>query len=153
MYPARFVCRRITPESLEAVRELFLSVFEQEPWNDDWSDDVQLRLYLNDLTGQSNSLTYGLYEGEKLIGVSMGQIKHWYSGTEYYINEFCIRSDHQGQGAGTFFLEQIDKDLRTLGIEHIFLLTEKHVPAYHFYRKNGFQELRENTAFFRKVGK
>ena len=32
-------------------------------------------LYLSDLVGQSNSLAYGLFEDEKLIGVSMGQFK------------------------------------------------------------------------------
>lgn len=47
--------------------ELFLGVFTIEPWNDDWSDQEQLNLYLKDLIGQSNSLIYGLIERSRII--------------------------------------------------------------------------------------
>ncbi len=36
----------------------------------------------------------------------MGNIRHWYAGTEYYINEFCIKTDEQGSGLGTYFLDK-----------------------------------------------
>ena len=88
--------KRIGMNEIEAIKELFTSVFTIEPWNDDWSNKEQLDLYLSDLVGQSNSLAYGLFEDEKLIGVSMGHIRHWYSGTEYYIDELCIQTDKQG---------------------------------------------------------
>ena len=55
-------CRKIGTEEMPAIRELFAGVFTGEPWNDDWSDGEQLDLYLEDLVGQQNSLTYGLYE-------------------------------------------------------------------------------------------
>lgn len=101
--------KRIGTDEIEIIKELFTSVFTIEPWNDDWSNQEQLDLYLFDLVGQSNSLTYGLFENEKLIGVSMGHIKHWYSGTEYYIDELCIRTDKQGNGIGTYFIKEIEK--------------------------------------------
>lgn len=47
-------------------------MFTIEPWNDDWSDNNQLHFYLTDLIGQSNSLTYGLFEEGNLIAVSLG---------------------------------------------------------------------------------
>lgn len=95
--------KRIGMNEIEIIKELFTSVFTVEPWNDDWSNQEQLDLYLSDLVGQSNSLTFGLFEDEQLIGVAMGHIRHWYSGTEYYIDELCIRTDRQGNGIGTFF--------------------------------------------------
>ena len=67
----RYEIKRIGPEKAPAIKELFFSVFTHEPWNDDWSDQEQLDAYIHDLTGQNNSLTYGLYEGETLTGVSM----------------------------------------------------------------------------------
>ena len=81
----------------------------------------------------------------------MGYIKHWYSGTEYIINELCIRTDRQGAGAGTFFLREIEKAIRELGLKQIFLLTDSNVPAYEFYRKNGFIESETNVAFSKRV--
>lgn len=143
--------RKIGTNEKEIIRELFSGVFMSEPWNDDWSDREQLDLYLSDLIGQNNSLTYGLFENGELIGVSMGHIKHWYSGTEYYIEELCIRTDKQGSGTGTYFLKEIEKAVKELGIVRIFLQTENNVPAYRFYQKNGFQELTEHVSFTKQL--
>lgn len=147
----RYEIKRIGPEKAPAIKELFFSVFTHEPWNDDWSDQEQLDAYIHDLTGQNNSLTYGLYEGETLTGVSMGQIRHWYTGTEYYIDEYCIRTEVQGRGLGTLFLAEIEKQIRELGLTQIFLQTETTVPAYRFYQKQGFNELKEHVSFAKRI--
>ena len=147
-----YTLKRLGPEDREAIKEVFVSVFTAEPWRDDWSDAEQLDLYLQDLTGQGYSLTYGLYDDTgELIGISLGYIKHWYSGTEYIINELCIRTERQGAGAGTFFIREIEKAIRELGIKQIFLLTDSNVPAYEFYRKNGFTEQTTNVSFSKRV--
>ena len=106
---------------LQDIANLFKSAFAGEPWNDDWSDEEQLNMYMNDLIGQSYSLTYGLYDSDELIGLSMGYIKHWFRGTEYYIDELCIRTDRQGEGIGTFFMNEIEKAIGSIGIKKIFL--------------------------------
>ena len=139
----RYEFRKIGTGEAEAIKALFVSVFTEEPWNDDWSNAEQLEAYINDLTGQSCSLAYGLYEGGALIGVSMGRIWHWYSGTEYYIDEFCIKTAEQGKGIGTFFLKEIEKAIKELGMTQMFLQTARDVPAYEFYVKNGFYEMKE----------
>ncbi len=143
--------KKIGINEIEIIKELFTGVFTIEPWNDDWSDKEQLNLYLLDLIGQNNSLTYGLFDSDNLIGVSMGHIKHWYSGTEYYIEELCIQTDKQGNGIGTYFLKEIEKAIKETGITQIFLQTESNVPAYNFYNKNGFCELKEHVSFVKKI--
>ena len=139
--------KRLNIEDKEAITNVFISVFTKEPWNDDWSDKKQLDMYINDLVGQNYSLTYGLFDDDKLIGIALGYIKHWYSGTEYIINDFCVKTERQGKGAGTFFISEIEKAIQELGIKQIFLLTDSNVPAYHFYKKNGFEECTTNVAF------
>ena len=146
-----YTLKKLGPDDREAIKSVFVSVFTAEPWCDDWSDEAQLDLYIQDLIGQDYSLTYGLYDADELIGISLGYIKHWYSGTEYIINELCIRTDRQGAGAGTFFIREIEKAIRELGLKQIFLLTDSDVPAYEFYRKNGFTELKTNVAFSKCV--
>ena len=130
--------KRLSVKDKEAITDVFISVFTKEPWNDDWSDKNQLDMYINDLIGQGYSLTYGLYDGDELIGISLGYVKHWYSGTEYIINELCIKTERQGAGAGTFFIAEIEKAIKELGVKQIFLLTDSNVPAFNFYKKNGF---------------
>jgi aminoglycoside 6'-N-acetyltransferase I len=146
-----YTLKKLGPDDREAIKSVFVSVFTAEPWCDDWSDEAQLDLYIQDLIGQGYSLTYGLYDADELIGISLGYIKHWYSGTEYIINELCIKTDRQGAGAGTFFIREIEKAIRELGLKQIFLLTDSNVPAYEFYRKNGFTELKTNVAFSKCV--
>ncbi len=81
----------------------------------------------------------------------MGHIRHWYTGTEYYIDELCIRTEKQGQGIGTLFLQKIEEAIRELGLVQIFLQTEQSVPAYEFYRKNGFLELEGHVSFAKRL--
>ena len=108
--------------------------------------------YIRDLTGQSYSLTLGYFDGEVLTALAMGYIKHWYSGTEYIINELCVDRQRQGQGIGSSFLKAIEEYLSENGISQIFLLTDRNVPAYQFYLKNGFQEQAGNVAFAKRTG-
>ena len=146
-----FELRQIGLNEKESIKTLFQSVFMFEPWNDDWSDEQQLDHYIIDLIGQSNSLTYGLYEGEELIGFSLGFVKHWFSGTEYIIDEFCIKKEKQGLGAGSFFMSEIEKAINEKGLVQIFLQTDSEVPAYNFYKKNGFVELKTHVSFSKDV--
>lgn len=143
--------KRIGLNEKSQIKKLFKDVFTNEPWNDDWSDEEQLNMYMNDLIGQSYSLTYGLYDSGELIGLSMGYIKHWFRGTEYYIDELCIRTDRQGEGIGTFFMNEIEKAIGSIGIKKIFLQTDTFAPAYEFYKKRGFIEEKGHVSFSKEI--
>lgn len=147
----KYKIKKLGLENNSEIEELFVSVFTKEPWNDDWSNASQLDLYIEDLTANRNSLTFGLYEGGDLVAVSMGHVKHWYSGTEYYIDELCVRTEKQGMGIGSEFLSEIENELKKIEINNIFLLTEKTVPAYDFYRNRSFHELNDMVAFAKKL--
>lgn len=45
-------------EDKTIIKELFKTVFMQEPWNDDWSNEEQLEAYIMDLIGNKNSLSF-----------------------------------------------------------------------------------------------
>ena len=66
--------KKLTLEDRRIITELFSSVFTNEPWNDDWSDTEQLNAYITDLTGQPYSLTLGYFDGDRMVGLSMGYI-------------------------------------------------------------------------------
>lgn len=141
----------LTLRDRKIITDLFCSVFTNEPWNDDWSDREQLDAYITDLAGQSDSLTLGYFDGGRIVGLSMGCIRHWYTGTEYFINEFCVDRDMQGKGIGSGFMKAVEAYLAGRGIYRIFLLTDRNVPAYAFYRHNGFTELPGNVSLARKI--
>lgn len=143
--------RKLNPEQLEEIKDFFRDIFMNEPWNDDWSNDEQLTSYILDLSANRNSLPLGLYVNGELTGLSLGSIVHWCTGTEYYIYEFCIRRDLQGRGYGKRFLSEIEKQVKELGVNHIFLQTERTVPAYKFYTNNGFTELKEHASLVKML--
>ncbi|HFI0077381.1 TPA: GNAT family N-acetyltransferase [Streptococcus suis] len=134
------------------VKELFLSVFSKEPRNDDWSDEERLDCYIGDLLGYPRALGFGLFDQEKLIGLSLCYIRYWYEGTEYRIEEFCISRDYQRQGHGASLLADIEKQLSERKIVHILLQTERILPAFFFYKKCGFHALEADVTMAKKVG-
>lgn len=142
--------RELSINEIEMIKRFFAAVFTQEPWNDDWSDEEQLHAYIMDLIGNRNSLAFGLFENDTMVGLSMGEIRHWFTGTEYFINEFCIKTEEQGRGLGSQFLAKIGEHIKAKGITHMFLLTDNDVPAFQFYQKNGFCHLKNSVALFKE---
>lgn len=143
--------KELAEDQFEEMKELFRSVFMAPPWNDDWSDRSQLDEYLRDLTEGRGVTSLGLYEDDKLTGISLGRIKHWYTGTEYCIDELCVKTDRQGKGLGTQFIALIEKYLLERGIGTIYLETGRDVPAFTFYKKQGFTEIPDHISLFKNL--
>ena len=139
----------LNDSNFEDIKALFLDVFTRPPWNDDWSDEEQLNQYLKDLMVARTPLVLGLVEDDKLIGMSIGNVRHWYEGTEYYVDELCIRTGEQGKGYGSKFLSLIEEHLEGLGVHTIYLTTDRDVPAYGFYRSRGFKEVPDDVALYK----
>lgn len=136
---------------LNEMAKLYQSAFISEPWNDNWSDEKQLNLYIKDLACNPNSLNYGLIIDGKLEAVSIGMVKHWWQGTNYNIEELCVNPNLQGKGIGSRFLDMIEKDIKKRGLAGIYLQTDLDKPSYNFYKKNGFEELDKHVSFYKKV--
>ena len=143
--------RTLTPEDRADVAALFSDVFTHEPWNDDWHDAIQLSAYLADLAYHSNSLSLGYFDGRSLAALALGHIKHWHAGTEYVIEEFCVAKPLQGKGIGSAFMQAIEAYLLRIGIRHIFLQTERDVPAYAFYLRLGFTDLKDHASLAKTI--
>ena len=137
--------RELDLGDLDRVQDMLTAIFSRAPWNDHWEDRGQLRRYVLELMGAPNSLSLGLFEGEDLIGLALGRVKHWWEGTEYWIDEFGLLPEHQGQGAGTRFLTMMGRCLRERQMAAIVLLTDRRAPACRFYEKNGFTEQKDQV--------
>ena len=138
---------------LDQMASLFSNAFKGEPWNDDWSDKAQLTEYIKEISNNFNALNFGLLIDGKLAAMSVGMIRHWWEGTNYNIEEFCVSPDLQGQGVGSRFMKMIEDDILNRGLCGIFLQTDSDKPSYRFYMKNGFGELDKHVSFYKKVRK
>lgn len=132
------------------IETMFRDVFNSPPWNDGWNDPLQLHEYICDMTRRRGSLVFGFFIDGKLCGAAIGCIRHWWSGTEYILDDFFICREAQGKGNGKLFMKGIEDSLKKKNIGAIYLQTEHGIPAYSFYRKTGFTEL-ESCAVFLKI--
>ena len=48
-----------------------------------------------------------------MIAISVGMKKPWINGMEYYIDQFCVKTDLQGKGIGSYFLKLIENEIQT----------------------------------------
>ncbi|MCR4658273.1 MAG: GNAT family N-acetyltransferase [Lachnospiraceae bacterium] len=131
--------------------DLYRNAFMGEPWNDNWSDRTQLEEYIKDVSRAFTGLNYGLLTDDRLIAVSLGTIRHWWEGTNYNIEEFCVDPAFQGQGTGSRFMAMIEDDIKEQGLAGIFLQTDKDKPSYRFYLKNGYKDLALHVSLYKSV--
>lgn len=57
---------KIGIDQKSAVIELLLDIFSGEPWNDDWTNE-QIDYYVEELMGNKNSLSFGLFNWRALL--------------------------------------------------------------------------------------
>ena len=142
---------RVDESYLPQLAELYRSAFNGEPWKDDWSDTDQLYEYIKDVSGYFQGVNYGLLIDGKLSALSLGTIRHWWEGTNYNIEEFCVDPNIQGKGVGSRFMKLIEEDIKKQGIAGIFLQTDSDKPSYGFYHKNGYNDLGKHVSLYKSV--
>ena len=143
--------KQLTLQNKSEIQHLFLKVFSSPPWNDKWDSQAQLDHYMHDLIDNPNALVFGYFLGDALVGISLGYVFHWWQGTDYFIKEFCIDNSLQSQGIGTQFLSAIENELKTRDISAIWLMTERSVPAFEFYKRKGFFELEDSVVLAKNI--
>ncbi|MCM3127554.1 GNAT family N-acetyltransferase [Paenibacillus provencensis] len=120
--------------------DTFINVFNQDPWNDEWSTDTAYR-YLIDFTNTPGFTGVVAVDGEEMIGFIFGTSKHWWSGKEFFINEMCVSVQKQKTGVGSALMRFLIEKLESDEISNVTLLTDRGIPAEVFYKKNGFTEI------------
>lgn len=54
--------KELNTDRIEEIKEAMTAIFSVEPWNDVWNPE-QLHVYVLEIIGNRNSLSFGLYEG------------------------------------------------------------------------------------------
>lgn len=128
---------------IEECVELFIDTFTKEPWYDVYEDRGQVVNLFKNHIENNYFLGYVAKLNGKIVALSLGMKKPWIKGMEYYIDQFCVDYNLQGQGVGSSFLKKIEEDIKIMGLNAIMLNTEKGYPSQRFYEKNGFEILEE----------
>lgn len=136
----KLILRDLDKEKLDECVDLYIDVFSREPWNDVYESRQQVENYFINSMKSNYFIGYVVLKENRVVGMSVGMKKAWIEGIEYYIDEFAIAYEEQGSKVGSWFINEIYKDLENKGMNAIILNTGKDTPAYEFYKKNGFVE-------------
>lgn len=132
---------------LSACVEIFIEVFNSEPWNDRWT--VQLATdYFQDVIATPGFNGFVFEKELAIVGFVLGTRKKWWSGDIYYLYEMCVHSAYQGKGFGSQIMAETKNSLIKKGFSSIVLLTERTFPSARFYEKLGFLESPDTRFYF-----
>lgn len=133
----------VTADMIEECVDLFIDTFTREPWLDVYDSRQQVVDFFQNHLRNNYFIGYvGVMDG-KIVAISIGIKKPWIQGMEYYIDEFCVSHTMQGQGIGSIFLSEIEKEIKKLGMNGMILNTEIGFPSHRFYEKNGFKVIED----------
>jgi len=135
--------RSFRSADLERCVMLFITIFSEDPWHDQWLSFARARAFLADIIGTPGFRGFVAEEDGHLVALCFGHKRRWWQGDEYFINELGVLPGRQRKGIGSQLLRYVREQLRQEGVQYISLLTERGIPAEQFYLKEGFQKSKD----------
>ena len=129
--------RESTPADLSACARFFAEVFNAAPWDENWTEESSLQR-LADCAATPNSLGMVAEDGNGIAALAFGYWQRYQEEKHYYLLEFCVANERQGEGIGKPLMETLHSRLQADGVNRIYTLTARETPAQDFYEKAGF---------------
>ena len=131
------IIRECTAIDLPACARFFSTVFNSPPWDEIWSEESSLQR-LSDCATTPNFLGLVAEDDSGIAALAFGYWQRYQEERHFYLLEFCVANDRQGEGIGTRLMEDLHARLQAGGIQRIYTLTARDTPARGFYEKAGF---------------
>ena len=147
-----YVIKRFTNNDILLAATCYAKVFSGAPWHEDWHPD---RVYerLEHITHSLGFLGMSAWHKNTLIGCGMGNIEPFNHTTYFYLKELFVCNTAQNQGVGSILLDNITKELQTVRVDHIYVITQRHQQLNHFYTKNGFSNTVNTQVLEKQINK
>ena len=135
--------RRIEEKDLDALAELFVSVFNSEPWSENWAKEWACER-LNIIFNSYRFYGYMAEKGNTPIGAIFSRIGSYKGELELEIIENFVSCIEQRTGVGAALMGELKSQAKKDDIVCFILQTDKTTFAKDFYLKYGFQGHEEN---------
>ena len=123
-------------EHLDECAYLFMTAFNAEPWNDEYTLDTAKKQLAWHLEVPGCLGLVAVKDG--IVAFAIGYREPTDVGDVFHLSIFCVRPDAQRTGVGSRLLWRLEERLRDIEIKTVYLGTRKGTPAEDFYRKNGY---------------
>ena len=139
----------LNQDHLSEVADVFVSVYRAEPFSYNWLTKEKACAYLREMLQRKGAYAYAYFAGGKLVGACFGRISQEFRGKMFELSEIFIDQSYARLGNGSRFLLELESKMAQLGVDYIKLVTLRNIPAFNFYRKNGY-DCSENTVIMIK---
>ena len=142
----------LTKEHIKEIAEIYVDAFNCEPWNDEWTIESASKR-ISQMINCEGFDGLVAYEGEKLIGMILGNHEYYYDAMIFQIKEFCVSLQVKGTGIGSKLLDEFTTRLKSKGIERVMLFTSRTDVTEGFYKKHGFESFEDMVMMEKEISK
>ncbi len=132
--------RNLGLADIEKCIDLFIAVFNAEPWNDNWTQESAYHR-LHDIFISPHFVGLVYEDNDKLLGAVFGNIEQWYEGMHYNLREIFVSNEAQGKGIGQMLLAKLEGIIKESDVRTVILYTSREDKTSGFYKKNGYIDL------------
>ena len=140
----------ITTENVEDCVPAYLMAYNSPPWNYHWTYEKASE-YLSEYINCKQFVGFALYEDGKVVAAVFAHSKTWWTHKQLMIDEFFVSLERQKMGYGKKMLRHCDQYASDHKISSIVLMTNKYMPSYKFYIKEGYTETEQYVFMFKQA--
>lgn len=142
-------CRMLTEDDSAAVLKTMVAGFSDYIIKIDIDEDGYRQKFA--LDGVEYSSSVGIFDNDRLIGVTMNGVDKWLGKKTVYDAGTVVLSEHRNKGASTRMFEYQLPKLSEMGFETYLLeVICDNEPALRLYNNFGFQTKRELGVFYKE---
>jgi len=131
--------QEIADKHIPNLAELYIQTYNAPPWNDQWTIPLATQK-LDEMINTSNSFGLVCYgDDNNILGMIVGVCKTWYSGKEFFVDDFFVIPSRQGKGIGTLLIKELESRLNSKGVDRIYLFTSRGDKTEGYYKKRGYK--------------
>ena len=135
--------RKIEKQDLNILADLFVSVFNSEPWNENWTEQWAYER-LNIIFQSYGFYGYVAEEEGMPIGAVFSRVGSYKGILELEVIENYVSGNAQRKGVGEALMNELKLQAKKEGVSCFVLQTDKTTFAKNFYLKYGFEGHEEN---------
>jgi len=124
------------PEHLDECAHLFMTAFNAEPWNDEYTLDTAKKQLAWHLEVPGCVGLVSIKDG--IVAFAIGYREPTDVRDVFHLSIFCVRPDVQRTRVGSRLMHTLEERLRETGVRTVYLGTRKGTPAEAFYEKHGY---------------
>ncbi|MCL1843649.1 MAG: GNAT family N-acetyltransferase [Defluviitaleaceae bacterium] len=132
----------------ECVR-IYTEAFTTPPLSYDFLTKEKSERYLRDLARTPGFLGYTYWDAGEMTAFCFGKLDNYFEGVMFEVQELAVTPTLHRSGVGSLVMSLLETKLAGYGVAAVSLHTSRELPAFGFYKKNGYEELSENVTLMK----